>query len=142
MITYEEYFNEENKFFRFPKRLFNDPVLNELSSDAKLLYMILLDRRCLSDSNRNEWTDENGCVFIYFTIKEIMSLIKRGNKKVNELLKELEDKYLIERRHRGLGKPNMIYVYDLLRLDNNNWRPGADYESLRKLCGYESPNYS
>ena len=142
MTNYEEYFKEENKYCRFPKRLFDDPVLNELSSDAKLVYMLLLDRRCLSESNRSEWTDENGCLYIYYTIKEIMRYIKRGNKKVNELLKELEEKDLITRRHCGLGKPNKIYVYDLLRLDNNNWRPGADYSAKRKLYGYEFSNPS
>lgn len=46
-----------------------------------------------------------------------------GNKKVNKMLKELEEHGLIYRRHQGLGKPNKIYVYDLLKADNSNWLP-------------------
>lgn len=46
-----------------------------------------------------------------------------GNKKVNKMLKELEEHGLIYRRHQGLGRPNKIYVYDLLKADNSNWLP-------------------
>ena len=48
-----------------------------------------------------------------------------GNKKINELLKELEKYDLVHRKHRGLGKPNRIYVYDLLSPYNPNWKPGV-----------------
>ena len=85
--------------------------------------MILPDRRCLSEKNGCDWRDERGCVFIYFTIAEMMKIMHYGNKKINELLKELERYDLIMRRHRGLGKPNRIYVYDLLRADNSKWKP-------------------
>ena len=37
------------------------------------------------------------------------------------MLKELELYNLIYRSHQGLGKPNKIYVYDLLKADNSNW---------------------
>ena len=39
------------------------------------------------------------------------------------MLKELEVHNLIYRSHQGLGKPNKIYVYDLLKADNDNWLP-------------------
>lgn len=35
-----------------------------------------------------------------------MRLMNCGNKKINELLKELEKYDLVQRKHRGLGKPN------------------------------------
>lgn len=94
-----------------------------MTSTAKSLYMILLDRRCLSESNGRDWKDEYGCTFIYFTIEEMMYLLQLGNKKINGLLKELESYGLIYRRHQGLGKPNKIYVYDLLSADKSNWIP-------------------
>ena len=37
--------------------------------------------------------------------------------------KELEVHNLIYRSHQGLGKPNKIYVYDLLKADNDNCLP-------------------
>ena len=39
------------------------------------------------------------------------------------MLIELEQHGLIDRRHQGLGRPNKIYVYDLLKADNSNWLP-------------------
>ena len=108
-----------------PKRLFDDPAFVEMSIDAKALYMILLDRRCLSEINGSDWWDDHGCVFIYFTVEEMMHLLNCGNKKVNELLKELEKYELIQIHRRGLGKPNRIYVYDLLSPHNPNWKPRA-----------------
>ena len=69
------------------------------------------------------WRDEYGITYIIFTIEEIMNLMNLGNKKVNKMVKELEEHGLIYRRHQGLGRPNKIYVYDLLKTDNSNWLP-------------------
>ena len=61
-----------------------------MTNEAKALYMILLDRRCLSECNGDAWRDEYGATFIIFTIKEMMKLLHLGNKKINKMLKELK----------------------------------------------------
>ena len=111
------------KFYRIPKRFFKEDMFRDMTNAAKVLYGILLDRKCLSDSNGDARRDEYGITYIIFTIEEIMNLMNLGNKKVNKMLKELEEHGLIYRRHQGLGKPNKIYVYDLLKADNSNWLP-------------------
>ena len=111
------------KFYRIPKRFFKEDMFRDMTNAAKVLYGILLDRKCLSDSNGDAWRDEYGITYIIFTIEEIMNLMNLGNKKVNKMLKELEEHGLIYRRHQGLGRPNKIYVYDLLKTDNSNWLP-------------------
>ena len=83
-----------------------------MTNAAKVLYGILLDRKCLSDSNEDAWRDEYGITYIIFTIEEIMNLMNLGNKKVNKMLIELEQHGLIYRRHQGLGKPNKMYYED------------------------------
>ena len=83
-----------------------------MTNAAKVLYGILLDRKCLSNSNRDAWRDEYGITYIIFTIEEIMNLMNLGNKKVNKMLIELEQHGLIYRRHQGLGKPNKMYYED------------------------------
>ena len=113
----------DDKFYRLPKRLFAEERFQNLTIAAKLLYMIFLDRRCLSELNGDAWRDEYGVTFIFFTIEEIMNLLHLGNKKINNMLKELEQQGLIYRRHQGLGRPNEIYVYNLLKPDNSNWIP-------------------
>ena len=96
-------------FYRVPKVLFTEDSFWNVSTDAKLLYGILLDRMNLSA--RNGWLDEEGRVYIIFTIEEIKSSLGCAEKKAVKLLDELEKKCgLIERKRQGLGKPNLIYV--------------------------------
>ena len=47
---------EQFSFYRIPKALFTDTQFKDLSTDAKVLYGILLDRMSLS--LKNHWLDE------------------------------------------------------------------------------------
>ena len=49
-------------YFRIPKALFQNSRFRQLSTDARTLYGILLDRMSLSA--RNGWLDEQGRVYI------------------------------------------------------------------------------
>ena len=118
--------NKAKAFYRVPKLLYDEPRYKDLSCEAKTLYMFLLDRRQLSEMNGAKWRDEQGCVFINYTIKEMMAITNYGNKKINELLKELEKYQLIKRKHRGLGRANRIYVYDVLESTGSGWKPDDD----------------
>ena len=84
----------------------------KVSVEAKLLYGILLDRMGLSI--KNKWLDAEGRVFIIFTIEEIMDALQCADQKATRLLRELEKNGLIERRRRGLGRPNLIYLKDFM----------------------------
>ena len=96
-------------FYRVPKVLFTDEKFSNISSDAKLLYGIMLDRMNLSA--KNGWVDELGRVYIIFTIEEVKGALGCAEKKAVKLLHELENRCgLIERKRIGLGKPNYIYV--------------------------------
>ena len=95
-------------FYRIPKLLFQDSRFQPLSTDAKTLYGILLDRMSLSA--RNGWLDKAGRVFIIYTVQEVQDSLGCADKKATKLLRELEEYGLIERKRRGLGKPNLIYV--------------------------------
>ena len=52
-------------YFRVPKILFRDIRFKDLSTDAKTLYGILLDRMSLSA--KNGWLDGQGRVYISHT---------------------------------------------------------------------------
>lgn len=95
-------------FYRIPKLLFQDSRFQPLSTDAKTLYGILLDRMSLSA--RNGWLDKAGRVFIIYTVQEVQDSLGCADKKATKLLRELEEYGLIERKRRGLGKPDLIYV--------------------------------
>ena len=95
-------------FYRIPKALFQEPRFQSLSTDAKTLYGILLDRMSLSV--KNEWFDKQGRVFIIFTIEDVKRALCCADNKATRLLRELEKFGLIERKRRGQGKPCLVYV--------------------------------
>ena len=64
----------------------------------------------MSLSARNGWLDKAGRVFIIYTVQEVQDSLGCADKKATKLLRELEEYGLIERKRRGLGKPDLIYV--------------------------------
>lgn len=57
-------------FYRVPKMLIKDKRFKKLSSDAKLLYGLMLDRMALS--MKNGWLDNENRVYIHYTMESIM----------------------------------------------------------------------
>ncbi|MFT8888182.1 MAG: replication initiator protein A [Ethanoligenens sp.] len=96
-------------FFRLPRVLFLDERYRGLSTDAKVLYALMLDRMGLSV--KNGWADKAGRVFIYFTIEEIKTTLCCGGTKASGLYAELEKAALIE-RGRQTGRAQRVYVCD------------------------------
>lgn len=98
-------------FFKMPRQLIDNPHFKSLSTAAKLLYGMLLDRMGLSA--RNGWHDDAGRVYIYYTVKEVCQDIGCGRNKAMRLLAELDTVKgigLIERIKQGQGKPDKIFV--------------------------------
>ena len=95
-------------YFRIPKALFQDSRFRQLSTDARTLYGILLDRMSLSV--KNNWLDEQGRVYIIYTVREVQESLCCAEHKAVKLFRELEQTDLIERKRRGLGRPSLIYV--------------------------------
>lgn len=106
---------EQFTFYRVPKAILFDKNFDGISPEAKLLYGILLDRMSLS--LKNNWMDERGRVYIIFTMDEVMQALGCAGKKATKLMEEQENKAgLIERKRRGLGKPNLIYLKNFATL--------------------------
>ena len=97
-------------YFRIPKALFQDSRFRHLSTDARTLYGILLDRMSLSV--KNGWMDKQGRVYIIYTVREVQESLCCAEHKAVKLFRELEQIDLIERKRRGLGRPSLIYVKD------------------------------
>lgn len=103
--------SEQFSFYRIPRQLIVGPEFKHVSTDAKLLYGLMLDRMGLSA--RNGWYDEENRVFIYYPLDEIKEALNCGNDKAVKLLAELDSGKgigLIQRVKQGQGKPARIYV--------------------------------
>lgn len=75
-----------------------------------MLFALIIDRETLSQRNSERFTDSDGSVFVFFTIKEISRMLGCGNKKAVSVLMELEKKNLVEKRRTGQGHPTRIKV--------------------------------
>lgn len=95
-------------FLRIPKALFVKEEYKKLSSDAKLVYGLLLDR--LSLSQRNGWINENDEIYLIYTREAISEDLNISYKKATKAFKELVAFKLIRDERPGQGRPNRIYI--------------------------------
>lgn len=98
------------KFIRIPKVLIENSRYMMLSSDALLLYGLVLDRCGLSAKNK-EFMNHAGVPFVIFTNAEIQRKLRCRHQKASKVLKELETAGLVivNREHQG-SRANKIFV--------------------------------
>lgn len=114
-------------FFKIPHLFISAPRFKHLSTYAKMLYGMLLDRMGLSA--RNGWHDDTGRVYIYYTVKEICENIGCGRNKTMRLLAELDTVKgigLIERVKQGQGKPDKIFVKKIIAQEDSEKSNSAE----------------
>lgn len=129
------YESEQFAFYRIPKVLFTDNYFKDLSSDAKILYGLMLDRMSLSI--KNHWLDNEDKVYIIFTLEQVMEYMNCGKDKGVKILAELDSNKgigLIERVKRGLGKPAIIYVKSFLIKDRQESKGKDKCPETQPLC--------
>lgn len=89
--VFDYYYGDESSqfsFYRIPRPLIRDKRFSRLSTDAKLLYGLMLDRMGLSA--RNGWYDSEGRVYIYYPLEEVQQDMNCGHDKATKLLVELD----------------------------------------------------
>ena len=110
-------------FAKLPKVFFDEkapqyPQYKHLTAQHILAYTLMRDRLQLSITNQMK--DENGTPFIYYDLENIASAVRCRAKKAGKLVDELDKAGLIHKVRQGLGKPNLIYVYDVLQASPSN----------------------
>lgn len=108
---------EQIQFVQMPNELIFGEEFVDLSSDAKILYCVLRNRMSLSA--RNNWKDEEGKVYVIYSIEEIMREFRCSKASAIRLLDELDSKNgigLLEKKKQGFGKPNLLYVRNFLTI--------------------------
>ena len=128
-MEFDYYYGKEAdtfSFYRVPKILFSEAYFKGLSVEAKVLYGLMLDRMSLS--MKNQWIDDEGKVYINFSVENIQEYIGCSKNKAVAILKELDSEGgigLVEKKRQGQGKPTIIYVKNFASrefLQNcNNW---------------------
>lgn len=99
---------DQFSFIRIPRTLLIEKEFEDLPLEAKVLYGLLLDH--LGIAYKNQWMDEQNRVYLIYQIKEIQEDMHVSKKRAIQCLSELEKFRLIEKKTRGQGLPNLIYV--------------------------------
>ena len=101
-------------FWKFPKFLSENKKYADLSNDDRVAYMLIKDRYRYSLSNN--WIDDKGDVYVYFTIEELRELLHVGKNKVSRVKQHLMDCDLLEIDKQGFDPkkkknfPDRIYL--------------------------------
>lgn len=131
--------SQQFAFYRIPKVLFTDNRFQNISTEGKVLYGLLLDR--VSLSMENGWIDDEGRVYIIFTLTTIRQAMNCAEKSAIKYLTELEEFGLIERIRQGLGKPSLIYVKNFIDQENLRVMTCKNYSSPTvKVTGTDQYN--
>ncbi len=128
-MKYDYFYEEQSEqfvFYKVPKVLCTEEEFRKLSSDAKLLYGLLLDR--VSLSQKNGWVDEEGRIYVVFTLENTMQALNCSDKTATKMMMELENHGLIERKRQGQGKPVLIYVKNFIRSEGLRVKARKNYD--------------
>ena len=120
---------DQFSFIRIPKVLLKNETFRVLSIQAKVMYGLLLDRMSLSV--KNHWLDDNNRVYIIYQIADIQDDLGYSKKKSIEYLGELETIDLVEKRKRGFGLPNILYVKNFMSNETVTSRGVEKYTSVK-----------
>lgn len=106
----ENDYYQEYRFIKTPAILISSKLYQNLSLGAKMLYSILADRQSLSLKNKDKYTDENGKIFLIYTIESLKDVLCLSKNTVIKYKKELIEFELLFERRMGQGLANRIYI--------------------------------
>ncbi|WP_298199578.1 replication initiator protein A [Desulfosporosinus sp.] len=99
----------DHRYYKIPKELCENKCYRiNLTSDAKLIYAMLLDRMELS--RKNSWVNANQEIFLLYTKENVSDMLGISSTTVYRSFKQLETLKLIKQVRQGLNRPNMIFI--------------------------------
>lgn len=141
--NYDYYYGVEGEqfaFFRIPKILITDKRYKELTLAAKMLYGLMLERMSLS--RKNKWLDEENRVYIVYSIEKVAEDLNCSPPTAVKAMAELDSVKgigLIERKKRGQGNPDIIYVKNFTSLPEEDKVGSKDDEA--EVCESQDSKY-
>lgn len=115
------------RFLRLPLSLFANPNYKRLSAESKLVYSLLLDRMSLSQ--KNNWINEDGEVYLIYKREEIADILCITYKKAIAAFKELISAGLLLEKRQGRGFPNRLFVLKCELEDSDAGDFGSSFDN-------------
>lgn len=130
MMKLDYFYDTEAESFRFyqiPVLLLEEKEYRDISDTAKILYGVLLSRLALSRKNR--WIEEKtGRLYISYNLKQLVEMLGRSDRTISKAMKQLAEVGLIEKKKRGQGKTDIIYVMNFTRADKTYTKEAVQEE--------------
>ena len=110
----------------------------DISSTAKTLFALLLNRANLSQ--KNVWEDNDGRVYCVYTIEDMAKDMNKGVTAIKNSLNELTKEGLWEHVRADFGRANHLYIKIPIDVDTVS-KPTAIEPEKQQAVGYKSaPN--
>ncbi len=99
-------------YLSIPRLLVTHKVYRSLSSEAKIIYSLFLERM-----RENGFQDEKNRNYIIYPEHELQAVVNISDGKLTQALDKLEVVGLIEREKQLHDKPTLIFLHNYLRID-------------------------
>lgn len=105
-------YRTDDDFYLFPKDLLKNEKYYRLSSNSKILYVILLEKHYINKELGVK--DSDNCTYVTLTNDSIRELLNVSSKNaIIKIKNELVKNDLLKQFRRGGGKSNKLYVNPL-----------------------------
>ena len=101
-------------FYTLPRLLLTSKKFKGLHKLAAVLYGMMLSRLALSARREDEFTDAEGRLYILYTIDQVQADLRCARATAVKLMRQLVEYGLLEKKRRGQGKPNLLFVKDFI----------------------------
>lgn len=101
------------QFIPVPNKLLHNQEYFKISSNAKLIYILFIER--LGLSKQNKFCNNNEEIYIVYCQKKLCEILNKTDKTIKKAIDELIKNKLIYKEKTGIGKVDKYYIYDIFQ---------------------------
>ena len=115
------------KFIPVPNKLLHTKEYFKISANAKLIYILFIER--LGLSKHNKFCNDKEEIYIVYCQKKLCEILNKTDKTIKKAIDELIENKLIYKEKSGIGKVDKYYIYDIFQ----NGKQGKITNDIRKF---------
>ncbi len=101
------------QFIPVPNNLLHNQEYFKISANAKLIYILFIER--LGLSKQNKFCNNNEEIYIVYCQKKLCKILNKTDKTIKKAIDELIKNKLIYKEKTGIGKVDKYYIYDIFQ---------------------------
>lgn len=115
------------QFIPVPNKLLHTKEYFKISANAKLIYILFIER--LGLSKHNIFCNDKEEIYIVYCQKKLCEILNKTDKTIKKAIDELIENKLIYKEKSGIGKVDKYYIYDIFQ----NGKQGKITNDNRKI---------